>query len=211
MIVRKILLVLFSVFAFGAAATSASAQLVTYSWTTTSQGFGNNLGQPTTATFQVALSKVQAGSFSSGDIQNINLAYPGLTFNAFTSSSNGLDNAAYVNPMTGALVFNNINQGLGVIGYQGGLFSDSFLAITIGDAFSAFGQPQNVLSDSFNALRNGSPFAGFPTAGFWTATLPTVAPPVPEPATWAMMVLGFGWIGFAIRRKQVLTARIRFA
>lgn len=211
MILRKIILLFFSVFAFGAAAASASAQLVTYSWTTTSQGFGLNLGQPTTATFQVALSKVQAGSFASGDIQNINLAYPGLSLTAFAPSSGGLDNAAYVNPVTGALVFNNINQGLGVVGYQGGLFSDSFLAITIGDAYSAFGQPQNVISDSFNALRNGSPIAGFPTAGFWTATLPTVAPAVPEPATWAMMVLGFGGIGFAIRRKQALTARVRFA
>lgn len=34
---------------------------------------------------------------------------------------------------------------------------------------------------------------------------------VPEPATWAMMMLGFGGVGFAMRRKQKVTARIRFA
>ncbi|MHA6724279.1 PEPxxWA-CTERM sorting domain-containing protein [Sphingomonas sp. RS2018] len=33
---------------------------------------------------------------------------------------------------------------------------------------------------------------------------------VPEPATWAMMTLGFGGIGFAMRRKKT-TTRIRFA
>lgn len=34
--------------------------------------------------------------------------------------------------------------------------------------------------------------------------------PVPEPATWAMMTLGFGGIGFAMRRRKV-AARIRLA
>lgn len=34
---------------------------------------------------------------------------------------------------------------------------------------------------------------------------------VPEPATWAMMMLGFGGIGFAMRRRPKLGARIRFA
>lgn len=34
---------------------------------------------------------------------------------------------------------------------------------------------------------------------------------VPEPMTWAMMVLGFGAIGYALRRRPALTARIRFA
>lgn len=34
--------------------------------------------------------------------------------------------------------------------------------------------------------------------------------PVPEPATWAMMTLGFGAMGFAMRRKSAAT-RIRFA
>jgi hypothetical protein len=32
--------------------------------------------------------------------------------------------------------------------------------------------------------------------------LPVTTAPVPEPATWAMMLLGFGAIGFALRRQQ---------
>ena len=34
---------------------------------------------------------------------------------------------------------------------------------------------------------------------------------VPEPATWAMMLVGFGAIGGTLRRRQKATARIRFA
>lgn len=39
------------------------------------------------------------------------------------------------------------------------------------------------------------------------------APPVPEPGTWAMMLLGFGTIGVAMRRKQALGGipRVRYA
>ena len=52
------------------------------------------------------------------------------------------------------------------------------------------------------------------TAGTQTILLTTGAfvanGAVPEPATWAMMTLGFGAMGFAMRRKQAAT-RIRFA
>ena len=34
---------------------------------------------------------------------------------------------------------------------------------------------------------------------------------VPEPATWAMMLLGFGAVGGALRRRQKVVTRIRFA
>ena len=34
---------------------------------------------------------------------------------------------------------------------------------------------------------------------------------VPEPATWAMMMLGFGGLGFAMRRRAKVSTRIHFA
>lgn len=40
------------------------------------------------------------------------------------------------------------------------------------------------------------------TAGFSDAVLYLAQPAVPEPATWAMMLLGFGAIGFAMRRRN---------
>ena len=47
-----------------------------------------------------------------------------------------------------------------------------------------------------------------------TFSLPSdilVTPGVPEPATWAMMILGFGGIGVALRRRPKVATRIRFA
>ena len=40
-----------------------------------------------------------------------------------------------------------------------------------------------------------------PGGGAYSGTV-NVAPPVPEPATWAMMLLGFGAVGFAMRRRR---------
>lgn len=45
-----------------------------------------------------------------------------------------------------------------------------------------------------------------PTPGAIITTPPEPAAPVPEPATWAMMIGGFGLIGTAMRRRVALTA-----
>ena len=204
--IRKALLSLLA--AFCVAASPASAQVVTYSWTTTNPGFGTHVSQPTTATFQVPLSAVLSGQINYSDISNIQLAYPGLTFDSFTATSTGLDFAAFVNPVTGAFIYHDLNEGLGVVGYQGGLFSDTFLSITIDNPYSPFGQPLNSVADQFNALNHGAPYAGFPTAGYWTASFPVDTPAVPEPATWALMIVGFGFVGGALRRRA---AKVTFA
>lgn len=47
----------------------------------------------------------------------------------------------------------------------------------------------------------GSFGVGSPVTGITRFTFSTVAP-VPEPATWAMMILGFGAIGIALRRRS---------
>lgn len=43
------------------------------------------------------------------------------------------------------------------------------------------------------------------------ADISFVTSPVPEPATWAMMMLGFGGMGYAMRRKAKVNTRVRFA
>lgn len=37
--------------------------------------------------------------------------------------------------------------------------------------------------------------------GSYSGTI-NVAPPIPEPATWALMLLGFGAVGFVVRRRR---------
>jgi len=179
------------IFASGAQAVP----LVTYSWTTTSQGFGPHLSQPSSATFQVPLSDVENGVIPFSDITNIQLAYPGLTFDSTATSSIGIDFSAFVDPATGAFVFHDDGQGLAAIAYAGMDINSAttFLSITIDNPVASH------VADAFNALNNGAPFAGYPTAGFWTASFP--ATPTPEPATLALLVAGLFGVAMGGRRK----------
>jgi len=173
--------------------------MVTYSWTTTSEGYGLALGEPTSATFQVPLSDVLAGVIPQLDITNIQLTYPGLTFNSADSSGDGFDFAAYVNPLTGAFIYHDAQQGLGVIAFAGTDINDAitYLSITIDNAVGT------TVADEFNALNNGNADAGYPTAGYWTATFPSVPPPptVPEPS--GLALLGLGLLGLGAVRRSV--------
>ncbi len=182
---------------FGFISAAQAAPVVTYSWTTTSQGFGPHVGQPSLATFDVPLSDVLAGMIPMFDVTNIQVAYPGITLNAFTVSGTGFDFAAYVNPVNGQFVFHDNQQGFAIFAYDS---SDpnftTFVSILADNPVSG------IVKDQFNALNHGTPYAGFPTAGYWTASFPVVAA-VPEPSTWAMMMLGFAGVGFmAYRRKS---------
>ena len=181
---------------------SQAAPMVTYSWTTTSQGFGSHLSEPSSATFEVPLSDVMAGVIPQLDITNIDLAYPGLTFDSAVASSIGFDFAAFVDPATGAFIFQSNDQGLAVIAFAGTDINaaTTFLSITVDNPVGGS------VADEFNALNQGTAFAGFPTAGFWTATFPAMGPPVPEPSTWAMMLIGFAGLGFAGYRASRRTA-----
>lgn len=38
----------------------------------------------------------------------------------------------------------------------------------------------------------------------------SAAPGVPEPSTWAMMILGFGMIGYSFRKRQAVRTAVRF-
>ncbi len=56
----------------------------------------------------------------------------------------------------------------------------------------------------FASIGSGSPLANFDLV---FAEGVKVAPAVPEPAAWAMMVGGFGFVGGAMRRRQRMTVR----
>jgi hypothetical protein len=170
--------------------------MVTYTWTTTSEGFGTHVSAPSSATFEVPLSDVLAGVIPQSDISNIELTYPSLSFDSAVTSSIGSDFAAFVDPATGAFKFHDDNQGLAVIAFAGTDINaaTTFLSILVDNPVSP------AVKDQFNALNAGMPFAGVPTAGFWTATFPSTGPAVPEASTWVMMLLGFAGLSFASYR-----------
>lgn len=69
----------------------------------------------------------------------------------------------------------------------------------------AFFHQDNVPATEYRINGNGT------ISAFGTATSgPLAAGAVPEPATWAMMMLGFGMLGFALRRRGT-DVRIRYA
>ena len=179
-----------------------AAPMVTYTWTTTSEGFGLHVSEPSSATFEAPLSDVLAGVIPQSDISNIELTYPGLSFDSAVTSSIGFDFAAYVDPTTGAFIFHDDTQGLAVIAFAGTDINaaTTFLSITVDNPVSG-----NV-ADEFNALNNGNPYAGFPTAGHWTASFPLSTSPVPEASTWVMMLLGFSALGLGGYRASRRTA-----
>lgn len=55
-------------------------------------------------------------------------------------------------------------------------------------------------------------FGAFGSSEYVNATSSRATAAVPEPATWALMVIGFGAVGFALRRrKHAFTPRVRTA
>jgi hypothetical protein len=55
-------------------------------------------------------------------------------------------------------------------------------------------------NEGFFGLNDGKKYGGVVDAKFKLVTAP-----VPEPATWAMMIAGFGLVGAAMRRRQTMT------
>jgi hypothetical protein len=178
------------------AAGAQAAPMVTYSWTTTSEGFGPIVGEPSLATFQVPLSDVQAGVIPMSDVTNIQLAYPGLSFTGTTTSGTGFDFAAYVDPQTGNFVYHDDNQGFSVFAYAPDLFNyDTFLSILVDNPVAG------TVKDQFNAMNHFTIVAGFPTAGFWTANFPAVAA-TPIPGALPLFASSLVGLGFVARRRK---------
>jgi hypothetical protein len=70
--------------------------------------------------------------------------------------------------------------------------------------FALYGGFQYVLPDA--AARALYTSASFDVAGFSVSPAPGVPAGVPEPSAWALMILGFGAAGAALRRRQALVA-----
>ena len=95
-------------------------------------------------------------------------------------------------PLTNALVANDDNPTIGLSGFTINLTAGtSYFAVATGFANTDVG--------TYTLAINGPGAVVFQAAPGG----------VPEPATWAMMMLGFGGVGFAMRRRKV-TTRVRF-
>lgn len=124
----------------------------------------------------------------------------------------------------GTITFNNFSAGVRGIGanFFGSDVNGAFAASPLGLTITATDASGTVTQTIFNATQ--TTFLGFTSTGALTqltirATVPessywatvnnlvlgqaAVAQGVPEPATWAMMMVGFGLLGGAMRRRSV--------
>lgn len=100
-------------------------------------------------------------------------------------------------------------------GLQGGPFGSDFANVQFqfragSDAIVQGGTANGLPLDRFDPTF----FAGFGANGRSTrvfGSLDVALAAVPEPSSWALMILGFGAVGGAMRRRQSVAAKVRFA
>jgi PEP-CTERM motif len=189
---------------FGAMMSPASATVVTYDFTATGTEV-NSSGRP------VGLNAVLTGSFSydtaaeaaatNGDTTFFNTGSAMITFGGMTatipSSPNlSVNEVGVTNPSPGQVqgFFFDVGDG-----------HDAFLNIDLtdpsGTVSSSTAIPTSLSVTSFTDATGEAEINGFELE-FGITSLTQVSG-VPEPSTWAMMILGFCGLGFiAYRRKQ---------
>ena len=137
-----------------------------------------------------------AGQAGGGTLttDNVTIASRGYTAQAITGITGTYNGSAITGLMAGLFGADNLYY----------LTGPSFLdGSGLGFRTAAGNQVNLFYQDSARSYRVNTlnPF----TTGFVTATSAAVTAAVPEPATWAMMIAGFGAVGLALRgRRQTL-------
>lgn len=159
-----------------------------------------------------------AVTYTTGTVVTSNLgATPGdvLTLGTATGSFTGagtytLNNASFIAAFFGApppqsgTVTDNITIG-GILTTYTVPYNIVYGSLAAGDSITLGGN--TFVANGFNFAINsltlnslGPPNAATP--GLLSANVTSLTAAVPEPATWAMMLLGFGGIGVAMRRRR---------
>jgi len=119
------------------------------------------------------------------------------TFNLGGGSNSGFQANVYSNPYLATLM-NPTNNGTG-IGWNGGIEVLSFGGVPLIDGLNTLTFTYTSLADS-----NHAGFQGLGDEGWGIENVNVSA--VPEPSTWAMLLLGFAGIGFLAYRRKLKPA-----
>lgn len=178
---------------------------------TTVVGPANSVGVSpcTTFTFSVAIISC-AGGYSGNMFQGSLTNQTGLDAVAALGGSGG----TYLEPKlegldsdAGTINFSTLLTGLTIFGLHAGGAGDGGQGSFFFSFDAGLGTDVITITDRLNSNATGlSNAALFKTGG----GTPRDVDGVPEPSTWAMMLLGFGALGFGMRRRNTATARIKY-
>src|SRR5437763_6303279 len=138
-----------------------------------------------------------AGAYAGNLLNNNNIANINLALDALVGGNYPDVVWSALDP-TKALVSGNGDDPTGTITFQQALSGNVIIGAHFGDANTGLGD--RTIFYLFN-LAPGTTSLALNTQGFSDAVI-IPASAVPEPATWAMMLLGFGAIGLAFRRRK---------
>lgn len=182
----------------------------------TSFNTANGLSNPSATNFDVTGSGAQsAARFNVGQVS----LTPGEPAGGGLSQTVNFGGGSYIFSADWAALGGPINPNL-----AGGLFS-LLVNNSIVASFDAGGiNPNSVIRGSLSfagalpagphvfAVQVTRPFlVGPPTQYFSNVNLDGARSVIPEPATWAMMVMGFGMVGFAVRKRPGMRTKVSFA
>ena len=132
-----------------------------------------------------------AGNLNNGsDIGDLNAA-----LDALIGGSGYSPDAVWANLDPTKAIFSS--GGSGVVNFSQTLTGLHILSVHFGDGGSGLGDRTILYLFDFGT---GADSVNLGINGFSNAV--QITAPVPEPATWAMMLLGFGAVGFAMRRRR---------
>ena len=103
----------------------------------------------------------------------------------------------------GTKTFFSITSG-DILNFAETLFGEQIISVHFGAAGQG-GSGGETIAYLFDFGTAGADFVDLNQQGFSNAVLitpPGGTPPVPEPATWAMMLVGFGAVGYTMRRRR---------
>lgn len=212
-----------------AAPTAASAATVTYNSTPASTWFygnGNNYAPANTTVLttddasQVYLRWHQTGQpapASNNGVYNLALGTSpvsfdwGVTFNNVAGSTSPSGTLTITDVGTGQSVSYNPfflgNDNATQVDGFGRSFQNS-ARLNFGFLFGASFNPN--VDSTYTVRFDLADGRALPGGASLTSTV-NIGAGVPEPATWAMMLLGFGAIGSALRRRSKVTTGVRYA
>ena len=191
------------IFTVAGAAALASESMANAA-VTVNAGTVVNLNDPNPSTSVVTMGNDTTINFGFNPIVNT------TGTNSFTSSFTISDPLAGIYSISGdtstpGVIFSstsNLTQLLGCDSNFMGCTAGTVYSLMIGTSpsgFSAFGLPlTNLAAGNYRLTIDGTS----PNSGSFTGNVRISTAAVPEPGTWALMLLGFGAVGFAMRRTR---------